>query len=241
MLRELKRAVEGSVLETHPHYRTAIGVLGVSLPPLLVLSSLLRRQELQGSISAYYFTSARDVFVGILWVIGVFLFFYRYRPRRPELARTQVEPIKTGAADAWLGKAAGVSAVLVALFPTTPPPASPALPPEIGMVHGVAAAVLFTCLALFPLVLFSQSRVRGHVYRRYGWVMIALVVSVVVYAFAPDSFRESIARWKPVLVLESLLILVFGVSWFDRGLELAATAREDVATEGTGAPLARAS
>jgi hypothetical protein len=90
-------------------------------------------------------------------------------------------------------------------------------------------------------VLFSQSRVRGHVYRRYGWVMIALVVSVVVYAFAPDSFRESIARWKPVLVLESLLILVFGVSWFDRGLELAATAREDVATEGTGAPLARAS
>ena len=241
MLRELKRAAEGSVLETHPHYRTAIGVLGVSLPPLLVLSSLLRRQELQGSISAYYFTSARDVFVGVLWVIGVFLFFYQYRPRRPELARTKVEPIRTGAADAWLGKVAGVSAVLVALFSTTPPPASPAQPPEIGMVHGVSAAVLFTCLSLFPLLLFSQSRVRGHVYRRYGWVMIALLVSVVAYAFAPDGLRESLARWKPVLVLESLLILVFGVSWFDRGLELAASAKGDAETEGTGAPLARAS
>src|SRR5262245_48420978 len=150
MLRELKRAAEGSVLETHPHYRTAIGVLGVSLPILLVLSSLLNRQELQSSISAYYFTSARDVFVGILWVIGVFLFFYRYRPRRP----------------------------VVALFPTTPPPASPVQPPQIGMVHGFAAAVLFICLSFFPLLLFSQSRTRGHVYRRYGWVMIALLLSV---------------------------------------------------------------
>ena len=241
MLRELKRAAEGSVLETHPHYRTAIGVLGVSLPPLLVLSSLLRRQEVQGSISAYYFTSARDVFVGILWVIGVFLFFYRYRPRRPELARTQVEPIKTGAADAWLGKVAGVSAVLVALVPTTPPPASPVQPPEIGMVHGLAAAVLFTSLSFFPLLLFSQSRVRGHVYRRYGWVMIALLLSVVAYAFAPDSLRESIAPWRPVLLLESLLIFVFGLSWFDRGLELAATAKGEAAAEGAGTPLARAS
>jgi hypothetical protein len=30
-----------------------------------------------------------------------------------------------------------------------------------------------------------------------------------------------------VLILESLLIIVFGVSWFDRGLELAATARAE--------------
>ena len=33
-----------------------------------------------------------------------------------------------------------------------------------------------------------------------------------------------------MLVLESLLILVFGVSWFDRGLELAAVAKGDAAT-----------
>lgn len=239
MLRELKRAAEGSVLETHPHYRTAIGVLGVSLPILLVLSSLLSRQELQSSISAYYFTSARDVFVGILWVIGVFLFFYRYRPRRPEFANTKMASIKSGAADAWLGKLAGVSAVVVALFPTTPPPASAVQPPQIGMVHGFAAAVLFICLSFFPLLLFSQSRTRGHVYRRYGWVMIALLLSVVVFAFAPDEFRESIAPWKPVLVLESLLILVFGLSWFDRGLELASSARGDVTSGET--PLAKAS
>lgn len=227
MLKELKQAAEGSVLETHPHYRTAIGVLGVSLPILLVISSLVQHQALQGSISAYYFTSARDWFVGILWVIGVFLFFYRYRPRQPELARSQKASIRSGAADAWLGKLAGLSAVVVALFPTTPPPESPAQPPTIGMVHGIAAAILFTCLALFPLLLFSQSRQRGSVYRWYGVTMIVLLLAVVAYAFAPDGLRTTLAPGRPVLVLESLLILVFGVSWFDRGVELAATAKAE--------------
>jgi hypothetical protein len=54
MLQQLKRAAEGSVLETHPHYRTAIGVLGVSLPPIVILMSLLRSGGVQSSISSYY-------------------------------------------------------------------------------------------------------------------------------------------------------------------------------------------
>lgn len=232
MLQKLKRAAAGSVLETRPHYRTAIGVLGVSLPVTLIFSSLVQSQAVQSSISAYYFTSLRDWFVGVLWVLGVFLLFYQYRPPPSGVPRSQRESIKSGAADAWLGKAAGVSAVVAALFPTTPPPASPTQPPTIGMVHGIAAAILFTCLAFFPLLLFSQSRERGHVYRRYGWTMIALLVLVVAYAFAPDSVREAIARWRPVLVLETLLILVFGASWFDRGLELAAREKEDRTREG---------
>ena len=60
---------------------------GVSLPALMILTSLLRNQGIESSISAYYYTSARDWFVGILWVIGVFLFFYRCRPQQPSKAR----------------------------------------------------------------------------------------------------------------------------------------------------------
>lgn len=240
MLQTLRRAAAGSVLETRPHYRTAIGVLGVSLPPLLIISSLLRNQALENSISAYYYTSARDWFVGVLWVLGVFLFFYQYRPRQLAAARSQRQSIQSGAADAWLGKIAGASAVVVALFPTTRMDAPPTQPPTIGMVHGVAAAILFTCLAFFPLLLFSQSRDRRNVYLRYGWTMIALLVLVVVYAFAPDGVREAIARWRPVLVLETLLIVVFGASWFHRGLELAARERED-RTQAGSPPLAQAS
>lgn len=229
ILEELRRAVDGSVLETHPHYRTAIGVLGVTLPPILIVSSLLLNGELESSISAYYYTPMRDWFVGTLWVIGVFLFFYRYRPQRPAEAESQWAPVRSGAADSWLGKAAGVAAILVALLPTTPPAESSAQPPTIGMFHGVAAAVLFICLALFPLLLFSQSRKRGHIYRLYGIAMLGLLALVVVYAFAPESARLAIAPWRPVLVLETLLITVFGASWFDKGRELAAARRDPLA------------
>lgn len=226
MLERLGRAAAASVLETQPHYRTAIGVLGVSLPVILVLTSLLRNEGFETTISAYYFTPARDWFVGTLWVIGVFLFFYRYRPRQPAAAPSRWRSVRSGAADSWLGKVAGLCAVLVALFPTDPPPESVVQPPTIGRIHGAAAAVLFLCLALFPLLLFSQSRTRGRVYKGYGWTMLGLLFLVALYAFAPESIRVAIAPWKPVLVLEALLIVVFGWSWFDKGRELA-TARRD--------------
>jgi hypothetical protein len=224
MLQGLKSAARGSVLDTYPHYRTAIGVLGVLLPILLIVSSLVQRQEIRNSISAYYHTSARDWFVGTLWVLGVFLFFYRYQPLNVSAPRSDRESIRTGDADAWLGKVAGVSAVLVALLPTSPPEGSPSQPPEIGLAHGISTAILFICLSLFPLMLFSQSRKRSHVYRAIGWTMIALMVLVAAYQFAPERFRLTLAPWKPVLILETLLIWAFGVSWFEKGRELATAA-----------------
>ncbi len=192
----------------------------MTLPPILILAWLLLAAKVESSISAYYYTRMRDWFVGTLWVIGVFLFFYRYEPR-PGQARSQRESVRTGDADAWLGKFAGLCAVVVALVPTNPPPESKGMPPTIGTLHGVAAAILFTCLALFPLLLFSQSRTRSHVYRAYGWAMIVLVLLVVAYTLSPESLRLIAAPFRPILVLETLLIVVFGVSWFEKGRELA--------------------
>lgn len=234
MLQQLKRAAAGSILETHPHYRTAIGVLGVSLPALLMLASVagfLETRDFQNSISAYYWADrcrdchryvTRDWFVGILFVIGVFLFFYEYSPRHDGVeARTKFTAVRQGWADAWLGKIAGVSAILVAVLPTAPQ-SSTAQPAVIGYLHGTAAGALFICLALFPLLLFSQSRKRGRVYRAYGWAMIVALLLVVAHQIAPESVRAAIAAWKPVLFLETFLIGVFGKSWFDKGRELAA-------------------
>jgi hypothetical protein len=102
------------------------------------------------------------------------------------------------------------------------------------MLHGIAAATLFLCLALFPLLLFSQSRKRGHVYRRYGWAMVVLLLLVVAYAFGPESVRQATAPWRPVLVLETLLIVVFGVSWFDKGRELASAGDDEPAAAEAG-------
>jgi hypothetical protein len=222
MLEKLKNAATESVLETHPHYRTAIGVLGVLLPIMMILSSLLAGEAIRNSISAYYYGTARDWFVGTLWVLGVFLFFYRFRPYQPSAPKQQLESIRSGALDSWLGKAAGIAAVIVSLLPTTPPEGSPTQPPEIGKAHGISAGILFICLSLFPLVLFSQSRKRKRVYQIIGWTMIGLMLLVALYAFAPENLREALAPWRPILVVETLLVWAFGFSWFEKGRELAA-------------------
>jgi hypothetical protein len=223
MLKELKEG-RPVILETHPHYRTAIGVLGASLPVILIGASLLGvldTPELPTSISAYYWTAMRDWFVGTLFVIGVFLFFYTYTPHNDGVdSRSKYEAVRKGKADAWLGKVAGIAAVLVALLPTNPPP-STVQPPTIGMLHGIAAGALFACLALFPLLLFSQSTKKARVYQTYGWAMLGTLAAIVIYQFAPETVRNALAPAKPVLFLETFLIFVFGKSWFDKGRELA--------------------
>ena len=220
MLQQLKDAsrqvLAGSVLEPNPKYRTAIGVLGVALPPALLIWAM--DQGVQSSISAYYYTAGRDWFVGTLWVIGVFLFFYQYRPQHPELATSRRPTIRSGRADAYIGKCAGVAAVLVALLPTTPP-AGLTQPPIIGAAHGAAASVTFASLSLFPLVLFSQSREKAGLYRVCGWLMLACLALIGIYALSPESLRQALAPWRPVLLFEWTLVWVFGYAWFEKGRE----------------------
>ena len=221
MLQQLKatsqRVLAGSVLDPNPKYRTAIGVLGVVLPPALLVWTM--DEGVQSSISAYYYTAGRDWFVGTLCVIGVFLVFYQYRPRGPGLAKSSRPSIRSGRADAYLGKCAGVAAVLVALLPTTPPEGL-TQPPIIGVGHGAAALVTFLSLSLFPLLLFSQSSEKATLYKVCGWLMLACLALIGVYAFLPEALREALAPWRPVLLLEWILIWIFGYSWFEKGREL---------------------
>lgn len=220
MLQQLKAASQqvlaGSVLEPSLKYRTAVGVLGVALPPALLVWGM--DHGVQSSISAYYYTAGRDWFVGTLWVIGVFLIFYQYRPQHPELARSNRRAIRSGRADAYLGKCAGVAAVLVALLPTTPP-AGLTQPPIIGAAHGAAAFVMFASLSLFPLLLFSQSGEKAGVYRLCGWLMLACLALIGVYALSPETLRQALVPWRPVLLFEWVLVWAFGYSWFEKGRE----------------------
>jgi hypothetical protein len=171
----------------------------------------------QNSLSAYYYTAGRDWFVGTLWVIGMFLVFYQYRPQRPGLVDSP-SPVKSGRADTYLGKFAGVAAVLVALLPTTPP-AGLTQPSIIGKAHGAAAFVTFLSLSLFPLLLFSQSSQSARRYRVCGCLMLACLALIAIHALSPEALRQALAPWRPVLLLESVLVWVFGYSWFEKGRE----------------------
>ena len=56
-----------------------IGILGVSLPIVLVLLSLISLfdTDIQPSISHYYYTNLREIFTGTLCGVGLFLICYK--------------------------------------------------------------------------------------------------------------------------------------------------------------------
>lgn len=87
--------------------RTAVGILGVALPTALLIgeSHISRSFEFRGSLSAYYHSSMRDMFVGILWILGFLPIIYRaWKPKT---------------LDFLLSALAGIGAAGVAFFPTT--------------------------------------------------------------------------------------------------------------------------
>lgn len=86
--------------------RLAIGLIGLILPIVLVLIDqlFLANHQLRGSMSAYYHSSARDVFVGGLVSTGIFLVTYMSAKRRTY--------------DYVISSVAGVLVMIVAFFPT---------------------------------------------------------------------------------------------------------------------------
>src|ERR1700757_4451397 len=91
-------------------HRQLIGYLGLLLPFLLYGVAGLRHTaglvpwRLLSSISAYYYTGAVAVFVGVLFALALFLLTYR--------------GYKGVIADRVLGLIGGTAAIFVALFPT---------------------------------------------------------------------------------------------------------------------------
>lgn len=130
-------------------HRIYIGMIGLMFPTLITLTVLGRDglavwKDLD-SISAYYYTGANALFVGMLFVLGVFLLAYDGYQN------------KYGKYDRWCARVAGLAAILVAFFPTAAPVNFPALEwwtPRVGVLHFSAAVALFLSFAVFCLFLF---------------------------------------------------------------------------------------
>lgn len=196
---------EGAVL-SYLGLRRAVGVIGIALPFVLVAGDLaLGGDGLRDSISRYWFSPVRDVFVGSMCAIGVFLYCYRYD--RP---------------DRLLANVTGTAAIAVALLPTSPETGATTAEVVVGRLHLVAAAIFFVGLAVFCLDLFTRGEVRNprkaarnRIYRICGWTIIAcLVLAALDTAFLPDALA---VRWNTLFWLEAVAILAFGVAWFVKG------------------------
>jgi hypothetical protein len=190
--------------------RRAIGYLGIGLPFALVLGALvLQGAGLEPSISDYYYTIMRNVFVGTLCAIGVFLMSYHGYERADDIA----------------GDLACIFAVGVALFPTVPDHDPTHLQVMIGYVHYGFAAAFFLTLAYFCLCLFRKTDpvkpmtprkiIRNRVYTACGYIILACIALLAIYgAFLQNT---SMAEVKPVFWLEAIAVIAFGASWLVKG------------------------
>jgi hypothetical protein len=218
--------------------RKAIGFIGIALPWTLIAGENLRdwlapsatpmgRAWIELSISAYFHTGMRDVFVGSLCAVGVFLLCYKGYERT----------------DSTLAKAAGAFALLVALCPTSETSreatdvggrvldsvtffsgADSPDPALVGYVHFGAAAAFFLILAYMSIFLFTRTDAarptprklqRNTIYRVCGIVMLACIIAIGVAKLALNDQAE--ARSHFVFWLEAIAVVSFGISWLTKG------------------------
>jgi uncharacterized membrane protein YidH (DUF202 family) len=194
--------------------RKAIGWLGLLLPIIVRWGAkLVEKIPSHDSISAYYYTSMRDEFVGILAAVGVFLFCYRGPDKQDNI----------------LTNIAGLCAIGIGLLPTEPiyhdliatrfdtSANCYSNHGPLGLHIYVVAAffLIISYLAIFRFpkpsrpVITKQKLSRNKIYRACGIVMVVMLVAIV--AIKANSMRQSIF-WP-----ETIAIVAFGVAWLTKG------------------------
>lgn len=203
------RSRDDHLVRSYLSLRKSIGIIGIGLPFALALGGLLLMgTALQKSISHYYHTGLRDVFVGSLCAVAVFFWSYRGYERRDNIA----------------GNIACIFALGVALFPTTPGPEATTLQLVLGRLHVIFAAGFFGTLAYFSLVLFrlsdqetptGQKMVRNVVYEVCGYSIIICIIAIGIVSIPPVA--SVLSLYKPVFWFEAGAVVAFGASWFTKG------------------------
>lgn len=210
--------------------RKAIGLIGFALPFLLLGSVLFFGVPMQNSISEFFFTPMRDLFVLTLSGIGVFLItYYGHDPETGDLIT-----------DWSVSTIAGVTALCVALIPTLCSATDCYSPPTFldamirsdtlqNALHFGAAGVFLSALALMCLKLFTKSDQsnpgphkarRNLIYRVCGWVIFAMVAALLIVKLILRDPWGWDAAWHFTFWVEAVAVWAFGIAWLVKGESL---------------------
>jgi hypothetical protein len=198
-----------SLIHSYLALRKAVGWIGILLPLTLLAGVVLifRESIILRSISHYYYSGMRDVFVGALCAIALFLFFYRGHDNWGKINW-----------DNWLSSLAGLFAIGIALFPTTESGPTD----TTGLIHFVCAAIFFVILALFSMFIFTKKGksptdekiVRNRIFRICGAIMLACLLAIFLFMNTSHT-HESASSF--VFWAESIALVAFGISWLTKG------------------------
>jgi len=190
--------------------RRAVGGIALGLPFAVAIPWFIYRHMLESSISSYYYTGMRNLFEGSLCAVAVFQLFCRGYDRKDEVA----------------GILSGVFALGVAFCPTTPNCGATPFQKQVGTLHYIFAALLFSTLAIFCLVLFKMSAkghavtprkvIRNWVYTACGIAIILslIAIPVLLYCFHRKYLFGCVGT---TFFFETTSLVAFGVAWLIKG------------------------
>lgn len=203
--------------------RVLVGALGVALPFALVLIDGVWFDGdpfPRTSLSAYYYSGVRELFVGSLSAIGVFLIAYK-------VAEVNL--------DNSLSLLAGVAVLGVALFPTGRPAETVRLMPLqdrlgeslVSAIHYGAAVVFIVSLAVISYFFGKREGKRPptpnrrrspRFWRDFHWACAGVIAAALVWILVTELW--DVGPDKSLLYGEAVSVCAFGVSWLWKGLEL---------------------
>ncbi len=216
-----QQSAQSPLVMSYLTQRLLIGVLAVLLPVATVLVNWLMGYGVEPSISGYYYTPMRNIFVGTLCAIGVFLVSYNGYDW-PDRLITDL---------------AGLCTICLSFFPTVPGPGATAHQALIGDIHLGFAGGAFVALAvmsfrfakreptpdslpLWQRVKFAfgftepgLSSTPAWELRTYRLAGLVIVLGIVA-AYLLSSITYSL------LVIEWVMLSCFGAAWFVKGRKI---------------------
>jgi len=197
---KLKRALDNHIFRTYRYLRVGMAVLAGALPFLLLIVGGIYGIHVQDTMSHYYHVNdtTRNLFVGILWALGVFLVLY-----------VGINRWENG-----LLNLAGFCAVGVAMVPMAYKcdPACPA----ISWLHGVFALIVFFSIAIVCF-LGARNEARESKYRFWYWAFSLFMILGPATAFV---LTRVFHIREYVFLAETAGFLAFAAYWGTKTAEL---------------------
>ena len=193
--------------------RKTVGWVGTLLPVILLAANPIAVSIensgcglVPGSVSGYYYSPARNIFVGALCALGLFLIAYVGYDLGDRLI----------SATPRAASPPSVTCQTVAQLSTREQ--------VVGDMHLVSAALMFVFLAWMAIRFTNTDKppsphklLRNRIYQICAIVILACLVAAVITTFLPAS-AKALLPW--LFLWEAVAIFAFGTSWFVKGQTL---------------------
>jgi hypothetical protein len=198
--------------------RVGVGILGISLPLIMIGSSLIiyRATGLLNSISAYYNSPMREIYVAVVCMIAFFLLCYKGYDRK----------------DNWSCNIAGLLAFGIAFFPTIDNSQVNCEKWDfvigqrtVDWMHTVFASLFFCILSYISIFLFTQTHEGVEIAgikkgKNIIFVASGLIIAAALLLLLLINTTDilGLKGSTVTLVLEALMLVSFGISWLVKGV-----------------------